>query len=158
MHLYGTNYGSPRKGNADNSIVMKVLPNNTFTLTALVARVSMTSFPTFQTNELHTLKETVTFHIDAGKIPADICCSCLHGGRFCLIASHWLLEYDPSSEFWLGEDGEPRTGSLIRYTGQKKGNRSVVTGDNGERVCCIEGLMKPVPEQNVSPTASLFTA
>lgn len=156
MHLYGTKYVSSRKGKADNSIVMKIPSSNTFTLTALVAPVSMTSFPTFRVDELHTLKQDVTFHVDANLIPADIRCSCLQGGRFCFTASHWLLEYDRGSEFCLGEDGQPQKGSLIRYTGTKKGHRSVVINNHGERICCVEGLMKHASEQCVSPTESLF--
>jgi hypothetical protein len=157
MHLYGTNYSSPRKSNADNSIVMKILPSNTFTLTALLAPVSMTGFPTFRADELHTLKESVTFHINAERIPADIRCSCLESGRFCLSGTHWLLEYDTKSEFWLDEYGQPKAGSLARYTGKKKGHRSVVINDDGERICCVEGLMKPMEEKTISPTPSVYT-
>lgn len=105
------------------------------TLTALVAPVSMTSSPTFRAGELHTLQESTCFHIEAEKIPRDVRCSCLSGGRFCLTADHWVLEYDPDSSYWLGEDELPRVGNMIRYTGFKKGGRSVVIG---ERICCVE--------------------
>lgn len=118
----------------------KAAPTEDFILTALVAPVSMTCFPTFEADELHKLQETVCFHIETNKIPEDIRCSCLHGGRFCLTADHWVLEYDHCSPFWVGEDGLPRVGALVRYTGMKKGGRSVVIGDFGERVCCVEGV------------------
>jgi len=78
---------------------MKLQDTNLFTITALVAQVSMTSFPTFHADELHTLEESVCFHIDAHKIPQEIRCSCLQGGRFCLHAEHWLLEFGPDSPF-----------------------------------------------------------
>lgn len=146
MHLYGTHFRSARKSDADDSIVMKDLSSDTFTLTAKLAPVSMTGFPTFRENELHTLTKSDTFHIDADKVPADIRCSCLAGGRFCLSGTHWLLEYDVDSEYWLDEFGQPKTGALTRYTGKKKGNCSVVIGD-GKRICCVEGFMKPVPKK-----------
>ena len=121
---------------------MKLPKTNMLALTALVAPISMTGFPTFCGDELRTLKEGVCFHVKTDKISDDIRCSCLHGGRFCLIAEHWLVEYGPGSSLWLGEDGEPRAGSLIRYMGTKKGGRSVVTGEFGERICCVEGCGK----------------
>jgi hypothetical protein len=156
MHLYGINYSSPRKGDADDSIVTGILPSKTFTLTALLAPVSMTGYPTFRDDDLHSLNQSDTFHIDEDNIPTDIRCSCLAEGRFCLSGTHWLLEYDINSEYWLDEFGQPKIGALARYTGKKKGNRSVVIGD-GKRICCIEGFVKPVPEKMISPTPSVFT-
>ena len=70
MHFYGHNYSSIRKGDADRIIVMKTPPSNTFTLTALLAPVLMTGYPTIREDELHALTESATFHIDADKIPA----------------------------------------------------------------------------------------
>jgi hypothetical protein len=139
MHLYGTTYRNSRK--VDTSIVMKTYSADTLTLTALVAPISLTSLPTFGAQDLHTLEESVCFHVDAVKIPQNMRCSCLKGGRFCLVAEHWLLEFDTGSPFWLGEDGLPRAGSLIRYVGPKRGGKSVVVDESGERVCCVEGLV-----------------
>ena len=139
MHLYGTTYRNPRK--VDTSIVMKTSSPETLTLTALVAPISLTSPPTFGPRDLHTLEESVCFHVEAAKIPQNIRCSCLRGGRFCLIAEHWLLEFDACSPFWLGEDGSPRVGSLVRYVGPRRGVQSAVIDGCGERVCCIEGLV-----------------
>lgn len=141
MHLYGTNHRNKRQ-QSNSDIVMKIPDGNMLTLTALVAPVSMTSFPTFRADELHTLEESVCFHIEADKISQEIRCSCLQGGRFCLYAEHWLLEFGHGSLFWLGEDGLPRAGSLIRYTGLKKGGKSVSIGDHEERICCVEGFGK----------------
>lgn len=123
-------------------LTKKIPQTEMLTLTALLAPVCIAGFPTFREDEFHTLKESTCFHIEAGKIPEDIRCSCLHGGRFCLIAEHWILEYDPCSPYWLGEDGQPRDGSLIRYTGFKKGSRSVVIGKFGERICCVEPFLR----------------
>lgn len=139
MHLYGTTYRNPRK--VDTSIVVKTSSPETLTLTALVAPISLTSPPTFGARDLHTLKESVCFHVQAAKIPQNMRCSCLKGGRFCLIAEHWLLEFDACSPFWLGEDGSPRVGSLVRYVGPRRGVQSAVIDGCGERVCCIEGLV-----------------
>lgn len=142
MHLYGSQHRYSRKKDTDMSVLTKKTPpTEMFTLTALVALVSMTGFPTFRADELHTLQESTCFHIEANKIPEDTRCSCLRGGRFCLTADHWVLEYDPCSPFWLGEDGLPRAGFLIRYTGFKKGGRSVTIGDFGERICCVEQFL-----------------
>ncbi|KAF1927094.1 uncharacterized protein M421DRAFT_181619 [Didymella exigua CBS 183.55] len=113
----------------------------------------MTGSPTFRADELHTLQESTAFHIDANKIPTDICCSCLQGGRFCLSGTHWLLEYGPNSDFWLDEHGKPRKSSLIQYTGKKQGNHSVVINNEGDRICCVEGLAIAAPE-STSPKES----
>jgi hypothetical protein len=138
MHLYGASYGNPRKANT--SIVTKPSSTDTLTLAALVAPISLTSLPTFGPQDLYTLEESVCFHVDASKIPQNIRCSCLKDGHFCLIAEHWLLEFETGSPFWLGDDGWPRAGSLIRYAGPKRGGKSVVIDGFGEWVCCIEGL------------------
>ncbi|KAF3036979.1 hypothetical protein E8E11_000871 [Didymella keratinophila] len=155
MNLYGINYSSPRKGDAEKGILIKTLPSETFTLTALLAPVSMTGYPTFGDDDLHTLSQSDTFRVDENMIPEDIRCSCLTGGRFCLSGAHWLLEYDVNSEYWLDEHGQSKTGALARYTGDKSGNRNVI-GD-GKQICCIEGFVEPVPERMVPPTPSMFT-
>lgn len=121
---------------------MKASNTGTLTLTALVAPISMTSSPTFGVDELHSLQESVCFQIDTSKVPQNIRCSCLRGGPFCLLAEHWLLEFGPGSPFWLGKDGLPRAGSLIRYVGPKQGGKSVIIDENGERICCVEGHCK----------------
>ncbi len=139
MYLYDTIHNTQRQ-NAHTGMSIKDLKHNMFTLTALVALVSMTGFPTFRADEFHTLEESVCFHIEADKIPHDVRCTCLQRGRFCLNAEHWLLEFGPGSLFWLDEYGKPRSGSLIRYTGLKKGGRSVTVGDFQERICCVEGF------------------
>ena len=120
---------------------MKTSSTDTLTLTALVAPISLTSPPTFGPQDLHTLEESVCFHVEACKIPQNMRCSCLKGGRFCLVAEHWLLEFDTGSPFWLGEDGLPRVVSLVRYVGAKRGGKSAVVDGCGERVCCVEGLV-----------------
>ena len=129
MHLYGTSYDGPHKGDADNSIVMKILRSKTCTLTALLVPVSMTGYPTFRDDDLHTLTQSDTFHIDENEILADIRCSCLTGGRFCLSGTHWLLEYDVNSKYWLDEHGHPRTGALARYNGQIRSVRSLLRAE-----------------------------
>ncbi|KAF2995249.1 hypothetical protein E8E13_003285 [Curvularia kusanoi] len=138
MHLYGIRYRGVRT--ADTGIVMKIPDSKNLTLTALIAPISLTSLPTFGVDELHTLEESICFHVDESKIPQNVRCSCLKDGRFCLVAEHWLLEFDVGSPLWLGEDGLPRAGSLIRYVGPKHGGKSVIIDKFGERVCCIEGL------------------
>jgi hypothetical protein len=139
MHLYGIKYRLSQKREAIINIMSKHKePAEVLTLTALVAPVSMTSFPTFRADELHSLEREACFHVKSDEIPEDIRCSCLEGGRFCLIAAHWVVEYDDSSPLWLDENGLPRVGSLIRYTGVKKGGRSVVIGKTSERICCVE--------------------
>lgn len=135
---------------------MKTVPDKTYTLTALLAPVSMTGYPTFREDELHTLAGSDTFHTDEDKVPTDIRCSCFAGGRFCLSGTHWLLEYDVNSKYWLDEFGQPKIGASKRYTGKKKGNRSVAIGD-GKRICCVEGFMKPTPGKAVSPSSMIFT-
>lgn len=156
MHLYGTRYSSPRNGDAGNGIVRKILPSRMFTLTALLAPVPMTGYPTFREDDLHTLTGSDTFQINGDNILTDIYCSCLTGGRFCLNGTHWLLEYDVNREYWLDKFNQPKTGALMRYTGKKKGHRSVAI-DDGKSICCVEGFMKPVPEKMVSPTPSVVT-
>ena len=156
MHLYGVNCSSSHKSDCGSNIVMKTSPGKTFTLTALLAPVSMTGYPTFRDDELHTLTGSDTFHIDEDKIQTDVRCLCFAGGRFCLSGTHWLVEYDIKSEYWLDEFGQPKIGALSRYTGKKKGNRSVAIGD-GKRICCVEGFVMPTLGRMVSPTPTVFT-
>ncbi|KAJ8115740.1 hypothetical protein OPT61_g2674 [Boeremia exigua] len=142
MHLYSTICRYARQQDGCTDTTMKTPKRSTLTLTALVAPISIGGFPTFRADELHTLKESVCFHIEADRIPNDIRCECLQEGRFCLHAEHWLLEFGHDSLFWPSKDGKPHPGSLIRYTGLKKGGKSVVIGDFDERICCVEGLGK----------------
>ena len=138
MHLYSTQYRPSPAHHINTDIVMKVPDADNLTLTALVAPVSMTRLPTFGADQILNLKEEATFHVEADKIPDEIRCSCLRGGRFCLLAEHYVVEYGPDSPLWLGKNGLPQTGSLIRYIGKKKGGKWVIIAEFGERVCCTE--------------------
>ncbi|KAJ4991785.1 hypothetical protein SVAN01_02635 [Stagonosporopsis vannaccii] len=142
MHLYGTKHRYTRQQPPNTDIITKLPDAKKFTLTALVAPVSMTSFPISHAYELHTLEERIFFHIDADKVPEEVRCSCLRSGRYCLQAEHRLLDFGPDSPFWLGEDGKPRFGSLVHYKGAKKGGKSVIIGDCEERICCVAGFGK----------------
>lgn len=153
MHLYGTNYPNARQHHGGT--VIETSDPDMLTLTALVAPISMTSFPTIGVEHLHALEESVCFHVEASKIPSNIRCSCLKQGRFCLVAEHWLLEFGTGSPFWLGEDGLPRAGSLIRYVGPKHGHKSIVIDEFGERICCVEGYAETKPEEG--SVSSLLT-
>lgn len=125
---------------AQTRLVTEFSGGTVFTLTALVAPISMSGLLTFSNDELHTLTESVCFHIEADEVPLETRCSCLRGGRFCLKAEHWLLEFGTGSPFWLGEDGKPRAGSVLCYAGPKKGEKSIFIGEFQERICCVEGL------------------
>lgn len=57
--------------------------------------------------------------------------------------------FGPGNRCWLKEDGDLRVGSVIRYTGHKKGGKSVVIGDLEERICCVEWVGKAGENQRV---------
>jgi hypothetical protein len=141
MHLFITKHHYTKLHNYIKWVIFRgFLTAKVFTITALVAPVSSIDGATFSANELDELQETICFHIEAKKIPKDIRCSCLHGGRFCLTARHWVIEYDMTSSLWLGRDGQPRVGSLIHYDGVRKGGRSATVGAYREIIFCVEGV------------------
>lgn len=88
MQFYDSDLMSVRQQLVHSDIMKQTLPEGMLTLIALVAPVSIVSFPIFRNDEIHTLEKSVCFHIEANKIPQNIRCSCLDGGRFCLLAEH----------------------------------------------------------------------
>jgi hypothetical protein len=100
------------------------------------------------------ITETITFDIDADKLPESVRCSCLAAGLTCTAEKskpHNLIEWMPGSVLDTGEGSEVGDAEVEKekrpriYKRWCKNNERIDISET-ERLRCIEGLEEHVAE------------